>query len=179
MNVAMLGSGAWGTAFAMVLGHAGSNVKIWSRDARVVEQITTIHQNRAYHPGVDLPETVGASLEIGETLDGADMVVLALPAQVVRDTLISHREYIPSGSVVISLVKGIELGTTMRMSQVVRESLGMSDSNIAVVSGPNLAREIVQRQPTATTVACSDPDVARRVQAVCTTNYFQIGRAHV
>lgn len=172
-RVAMMGSGSWGTAFAIVLAHAGCDVTIWSRDPRTVEQITTIHQNRTYHPGVELPENVTATLSPDEALIGADMVVLAIPSQVVRSNLLQWKPSVPKNAVIVSLIKGIEIGTSERMSQVIHETLGTPAEQIAVVSGPNLAREIVQRQPTATTVACADPATARAVQQACTTNYFR------
>jgi len=172
-RVAMMGSGSWGTAFAMVLAHAGRDVTIWSRDERTVEQITTIRQNRTYHPGVELPENLTATLSAPEALSEADLVVLAIPAQAVRANLMQWKAYVPADAVVVSLIKGIEIGTTARMSQVIAETLGTPANQIAVVSGPNLAREIVQRQPTASTVACVDPQMAQSVQAACTTNYFR------
>jgi len=173
MRVAMMGSGSWGTAFAMVLAHAGCEVTIWSRDERTVEQITTIRQNRTYHPGVELPEGISATLSAPEALAGAELVVLAIPAQAVRANLLQWKSDIPSAAVIVSLIKGIEIGTTMRMSEVIAQTLDTPSEQIAVVSGPNLAREIVQRQPTASTVACTDSLTAQAVQAACTTNYFR------
>jgi len=173
MQVAMMGSGSWGTAFAMVLAHARCDVTIWSRDERTVDQITTIRQNRTYHPGVDLPDGIRATLSAAEALDGAELVVLALPAQAVRANLLEWKSVIPTSAVIVSLIKGIEIGTTMRMSEVIAQTLGTASEQIAVISGPNLAREIVQRQPTASTVACTDAQTAQAVQAACTTNYFR------
>ena len=172
-RVAMMGSGSWGTAFAMVLAHAGCEVTMWARDPKTVEQITTIHQNRTYHPGIELPAEVRATLTAQEALQGADYVVLAIPSQVVRANVSHWKPFIPESAVIISLIKGIEIGTSKRMSQVIDELLGAPPSQVAIVSGPNLAREIVQRQPTASTVACVDADAAQRVQAICTTNYFR------
>ncbi len=173
MQVAMMGSGSWGTAFAMVLAHAGCDVTIWSRDERTVEQITTIRQNRTYHPGVELPDGIRATLSAAEALDGAELVVLALPAQAVRANLLEWKSVIPTSAVIVSLIKGIEIGTTMRMSEVIAQTLGTPSEQISVISGPNLAREIVQRQPTASTVACTDAQTAQAIQAACTTNYFR------
>lgn len=172
-RVAVMGSGSWGTAFAMVLGHAGCDVTVWSRDSKTVEQITTMHQNRTYHPGVELPHNVGATLSAEQAVANAEFVVLALPSQVVRANLAQWKPSIPTTAVIVSLIKGIEIGTSLRMSQVIEEVLGTPPSQVAVVSGPNLAREIVQRQPTATTVACCDAATAQRLQTLCTTNYFR------
>lgn len=172
-QVAVMGSGSWGTAFAMVLAHAGCDVTIWSRDPKTVEQITTIHQNRTYHPGVELPENITATLSAEQALSGADFVVVGLPSQVVRANLQQWKSSIPASAVLVSLIKGIEIGTSMRMSEVIAEVLGTPASQIAVVSGPNLAREIAQRQPTATTVACTNAHTAQRLQEISTTNYFR------
>lgn len=172
-QVAVMGSGSWGTAFAMVLAHAGCDVTIWSRDPKTVEQITTIHQNRTYHPGVELPENITATLSAEQALSGADFVVVGLPSQVVRANLQQWKSSIPASAVLVSLIKGIEIGTSMRMSEVIAEVLGTPADQIAVVSGPNLAREIAQRQPTATTVACTDAHTAQRLQEISTTNYFR------
>ena len=157
----------------MVLAHAGCDVTIWSRDPKTVEQITTIHQNRTYHPGVELPENITATLSAEQALSGADFVVVGLPSQVVRANLQQWKSSIPASAVLVSLIKGIEIGTSMRMSEVIAEVLGTPADQIAVVSGPNLAREIAQRQPTATTVACTDAHTAQRLQEISTTNYFR------
>ena len=172
-RVAMMGSGAWGTTFAMVLAHAGSAVTLWAREAKVAEQINTIHQNRAYHPGVELPESIVATTDPVQALTDADLVVLAVPAQVLRANLADWGAHIPNDAVVVSLIKGIEDGTDLRMSQVITETAAIDSARIAVVSGPNLATEIAQRQPAASTVACSDEASAQRVQQACTTDYFR------
>lgn len=172
-RVAIMGSGSWGTAFAMVLADAGSEVIVWSRDAGVAEDINLRHRNDGYHPGIDLPERICATTIPGEALAGASIVVLAVPAQVLRANLGNWGADIAGDAVLVSLMKGIELGTTMRMSQVISEAADVDPGRVAVVSGPNLAREIVVRQPTATTVASPDQASAERLQDACTTDYFR------
>lgn len=172
-RVAMMGSGSWGTAFAMVLADAGSDVVVWGRDAAVVQDISVRHRNEAYHPGIDLPQRITATTDADEALSGAGLVVLAVPAQVLRAQLASWRSAINDDAVLVSLMKGIEIGTSERMSQVIMESASVSADRVAVVSGPNLAREIAERQPAATTVACVDEASARRLQDACTTDYFR------
>jgi glycerol-3-phosphate dehydrogenase (NAD(P)+) len=172
-RVAMMGSGSWGTAFAMVLADAGSDVVVWGRDAAVVQDISVRHRNEAYHPGIDLPQRITATTDADEALSGAGLVVLAVPAQVLRAQLASWRTAINDDAVLVSLMKGIEIGTSERMSQVIMESASVSADRVAVVSGPNLAREIAERQPAATTVACVDEASARRLQDACTTDYFR------
>jgi glycerol-3-phosphate dehydrogenase (NAD(P)+) len=168
-----MGSGSWGTAFGMVLADAGSDVVIWGRDVSVCEDINQRHRNDAYHPGIALPERISATTLPSSALAGATLVVLAVPAQVLRENLTGWAGAIEPGSVLVSLMKGIELGTTKRMSEVMREAAGVDAHRVAVVSGPNLAREIAERQPAATTVACADEGSARRLQDACTTDYFR------
>lgn len=172
-RVAIMGSGSWGTAFAMVLADAGNEVVVWGRDADVAREITSKHRNDAYHPGVVLPECVVATTDAGEALSGADLVALAIPAQVLRRHLAAWAPSIGADALLISLIKGIELGTTKRMSEVIAEATGVNTDRIAVISGPNLAGEIAVRQPSATTVASAMQDSAEQVQAACTTEYFR------
>lgn len=172
-RVAMMGSGSWGTAFAMVLADAGCDVVLWGRDQAVVDDIRLNHRNDAFHPGIDLPERVAATTDPRMALADASLVVLAVPAQALRENLDSWSGGIADGAVLVSLMKGIELGTSLRMSQVITEAARVPADRVAVVSGPNLAREIAERQPTATTVACSDEASARRLQDACTTEYFR------
>ena len=116
-RVAIMGSGSWGTAFAMVLADAGSDVVIWGRDPSVAEDINARHRNDGYHPGIDLPERITATTVPSAALADASLVVLAVPAQVLRANLGDWGALITPDAVLVSLMKGIELGTTMRMSQ--------------------------------------------------------------
>ena len=172
-RAAIMGSGSWGTAFGMVLADAGSEVVIWGRDEAVARDITENHRNDAYHPGVSLPTRIRATTNPHEAMAEADLVVLALPAQVLRANLDQWRDLLPADAVLVSLMKGIETGTMLRMSEVIAQAARIPASRVAVVSGPNLAREIAERQPTATTVACDDADSAQRLQDACTTDYFR------
>ena len=172
-RIAVMGSGSWGTAFAMVLADAGGDVTIWGRDPDVVDQINAEHVNETYHPGIRLSDSIAATTEPDRALEGADLVVLAVPAQTLRDNLAAWGSAVAADAVLVSLMKGIEIGTSLRMSQVIDEATGAGLERIAVVSGPNLAREIAARQPAATTVACADEHSARRLQDACTTDYFR------
>lgn len=172
-RAAIMGSGSWGTAFAMVLADAGSEVTVWGRDEGVAQDISVHHRNDAYHPGISLPDRVDATTSPEAALEGADLVVLAVPAQVLRENLAAWRSLLPTDAVLVSLMKGIEINTTKRMSEVIVDVAGVPQARVAVVSGPNLAREIAERQPTATTVACVDATSAQRLQDACTTDYFR------
>jgi glycerol-3-phosphate dehydrogenase (NAD(P)+) len=172
-RIAVMGSGSWGTGFGMVLADAGGEVAMWAREPEVVQDINTNHRNSLYHEGIKLPPSMWASGNVEDVLRGAEIVVLAIPSQTLRENLSNWRPMIPDNATLVSLMKGIELGTTMRMSQVIAEVTGFPDSQVAVVSGPNLAREVSQRQPAATTVACADEERAKALAEATTTAYFR------
>ncbi|MGA0980417.1 MAG: NAD(P)H-dependent glycerol-3-phosphate dehydrogenase, partial [Candidatus Nanopelagicales bacterium] len=172
-RVAVMGSGSWGTAFAMILADAGGDVVMWGRDEALARQINDDHVNESYHPGIRLPAAISATTDEADALRDSTLVVLAVPAQSLRDNLARWRSDLDADSVLVSLMKGSEIGTTLRMSQVIEEVAEVPAARVAVVSGPNLAREIALRQPAATTVACSDRESAQRLQDACTTDYFR------
>ena len=172
-RAAVMGSGSWGTAFSMVLADAGSDVVMWTRNADIAAQVNAEHRNERYQPGIPLPPAVLATTDAKRALAGADLLVLALPAQVAREHLRAWAPDIPESAVVVSLVKGIELGTTRRMSEVIDEETGVGRDRIAVVSGPNLAREIAEHQPTASTIASRRAESAQVLAQACTTDYFR------
>ncbi|MET7641672.1 NAD(P)H-dependent glycerol-3-phosphate dehydrogenase [Streptomyces sp. NPDC005438] len=172
-RVAVFGTGSWGTAFAMVLGDAGCEVTLWGRRREVTEAINADHSNPDYLPGVVLPQTVRATTEPEEAAHQAEFTVLAVPSQSLRENLTRWAPSLPADTVLVSLMKGVELGTVQRMSEVVAEVTGAGAERIAVLTGPNLAKEIAARQPAAAVVACRDLTVAERLQAACHTPYFR------
>jgi glycerol-3-phosphate dehydrogenase (NAD(P)+) len=172
-RAAVLGAGSWGTAFAKLLVDAGNDVTLWARREHLAARINTDHRNEDYLPGVDLPEALFASHDAAATLRGADLVAFAIPSQSLRENLVDWVVDLPPDATLVSLMKGVELGTTKRMSEVIAEVAGAPAERIAVVSGPNLALEIAQEQPTATVVACVDEARAEAVQKQCGTSYFR------
>lgn len=173
MRTAVFGTGSWGTAFSMVLTDAGTDVVLWGYESEVCDLINRTHENPLYHPGIKLDENVRATHDAAQALDGAEMVVLAVPAQTLRANLAQWKSIVPSDAVVVSLMKGIELNTSKRMTEVIGEVLGTPEAQRVAISGPNLAREVAERQPAATTVACSDERTAARVQLACHTPRFR------
>jgi glycerol-3-phosphate dehydrogenase (NAD(P)+) len=172
-HVAVMGAGSWGTVFSMILADAGCDVSLWARSSDVADEINAKRINSLYHPNLKLPETVKATNNPDEALTDADLVILGVPAQTLRENLSAWSLSIPQSAVIGSLIKGVELGTAERMSEVIAEVAKVDTSRVAVISGPNLAHEIAAREPAATTVACSDEESARRVQDACTTDYFR------
>lgn len=164
-KVAILGAGSWGTAFSIVLADGGNDVTIWGRREEVCATINDQHENVDYLPGIELPPAVSATHDPEQALAGADVVVLAVPSQSLRANLVEWAPYVGKDAVMVSLMKGVELGSLKRMSEVVAEVTGAGPERIAVISGPNLAKEIARREPAASVVACEDEDVARMLQA--------------
>jgi glycerol-3-phosphate dehydrogenase (NAD(P)+) len=172
-RLAVLGGGAWGTAFAKVLADAGSDVTVWARRPELAECVNARRENPDYLPGISLPARIRATTDQQEALDGAEVVVLAVPSQTLRENLLQVASQIPDQAVLVSLMKGNELGTTKRMSEVISEVADVPADRVVVVTGPNLAKEIAAEQPTASVVACSQPDAATHVQHLCHTPYFR------
>lgn len=172
-RAAVMGAGSWGTAFAKVLADAGVPVTVWARRLEVAEAISTTHRNPEYFPDIELPPLVSATDDAAIAITGADLVVLAIPSQTLRENLARWREYLEADTTLVSLMKGIELGTTMRMSQVIAQTAQVPIDRVAVLSGPNLAREIALGQPAATVIACSDHDRAVAIQKACRTSYMR------
>ncbi len=173
MRAAVLGSGSWGTAFARVMVHAGCSVTLWARRPELAQLINDTHENPDYLRGIGLPPGLAATADPERALDGADVVVFVVPSQTARENLTSWAPLLPPGATLVSLMKGIELGTAKRMSEVIGEVAGVPADQVAVVSGPNLAREIAEEQPAATVVACTDHARALRLQEACQTPYLR------
>ena len=172
-RAAVLSAGSWGTTFAKVLADAGCDVMLHARRPELAKAIAEDGENRDYLPGVRLPAAVQATADPGEALLDADLVVLAVPSQSLRENLERWTPMLPRDATLLSLMKGIELGTTKRMSEVICEVTGCSPDRVAALSGPNLAREIAEEQPAATVIACPDHDRAAALQAFCHTRYFR------
>lgn len=165
-RVAVVGAGSWGTAFAIVLADAGNDVVLWARRPELADAITTRHENPDYLPGITLPDNISATSDVSDAISGAEVVVFATPSQTFRENLRTWAQHLRPDAVMVSLMKGVELGTLKRMSEVIAEETGAGPERIAVVSGPNLAKEIARREPAASVVACADEAVARRLQTL-------------
>jgi glycerol-3-phosphate dehydrogenase (NAD(P)+) len=168
-----MGAGSWGTTFAQVLCDAGTPAVLYARRAQQAQAINESHENPVYLSGITLTDTLQATADPAEALEGADLVVLAVPAQSLRENLTCWAPLLPRGALLVSLMKGIEVGSCCRMSEVIAQVAGAPPERIAVVTGPNLAREIAQRQIAATVVACTDADAAQKLQQACHTAYFR------
>ena len=172
-KVAVLGAGSWGTTFSKILADGGADVSLWARRPELARELTESHRNSDYLPGINLPRAIRGNASLANVLDGAEQVFLSVPSQSLRENLGAVRDLIPEDAIVVSLMKGVEKGTGLRMSEVIEQVLGIDADRIAVVSGPNLALEIAKEQPTAAVVSSRDLDTATLVAMTATNPYFR------
>lgn len=172
MKTVVLGAGSFGTTIAKVLADAGREVTLWARRPEAADRINATHTNPDYLPGIVLPETISATADAAAAMEGAALVMLAVPAQTVRGNMMDWCPLMEPDATVVSLAKGIELGTSLRMSQVIAET-GVAAERICVLTGPNLAMEIAAQQPTAAVIACVDSVRAELVQEAVANPYFR------
>jgi glycerol-3-phosphate dehydrogenase (NAD(P)+) len=172
-RVAVLGAGSWGTTFAKVLADGGAAVTIWARRPELAAEIEVGKRNSDYLPGVNLPRNLHADSRLAAVLDGAEQVYVSVPSQTLRGNLADVGQHLDPHAIVVSLMKGVELGTGSRMSEVIAGELGIGGSRIAVASGPNLALEIAKEMPTAAVVASDDLLTAQTIAATATNSYFR------
>ncbi len=173
VDVTVMGAGAWGTAISGVLADAGNSVTLWAREPEVVDEINTSHRNSQFAGDMVLPTAIRATSDPAEALAGATTVLLVLPSQKLRENLADWTDLIADDATLVNLAKGIEIGTLMRMSQVIVAVTGVDPSRVAVLSGPNLASEIAQKQPSATVIACTDSGRAVTLQRTLSAGYFR------
>jgi glycerol-3-phosphate dehydrogenase (NAD(P)+) len=173
-RVVVMGAGSWGTTIAKVIADAGNEVVLWSRREEVAVEINETKRNSDYLPGIDLPSRLTATSDLAFALQDAEQIYLAIPSQSLRPSLESWKEFIPKNATLISLIKGLEQGTGLRMSEVMASATGLPMTHMAVVSGPNLALEIAKQEPAASVCACADVDRANEVARTCSNDYFTV-----
>lgn len=167
----MVGAGSWGTTVASLVAH-NADTTLWARRDDLVDEINSRHTNSAYLPSATLPDTLRASSDLDALIAVADVVAMAVPSQGFRDVAARVANSIGATTPVVSLSKGLERSTLMRMSQVLEES--MPGRPVAVLSGPNLAREILAGQPAASVIACADDAVATTLQQLFSRPTFRL-----
>jgi len=173
-RVSVLGSGAWGTTLAQVLCDAGHEVLLWGRNSLVVDEINSTHTNAKFLPGISLPTALRATTQVEEVFAFGESLVLAIPAQSLRENLKNWAGQFPLDRPVISTLKGIEATTMARMTEVVVEELGINSNRIGLITGPNLAGELSLRQPAGAVGASTNPDISQLIVDLFTTKYFRI-----
>src|SRR5512147_745338 len=174
MRCCVLGAGSWGTALGSLLAAKGFPVTTWDKDGAVLEEIGRAHTNERYLPGVALAPGLHATPDLGRALEGAELVVLAVPSFAVRQVAIEAKRLVHAGTPVVCVAKGIELESLMTMTEVLEDVLPVPlHPYLAVMSGPSFAREVARGLPTAVTVAARWERIARQVQDAFHTRTFR------
>jgi len=174
MKISLLGSGQWGSALAQILCDAANDVLIWGRNQSVIDEINQSHRNSTSLPGIELPHSLRATSSLEEAFDHAEMIVLAVPAQTLRENLTQWKNHFSLEIPIVSTLKGVEVATQLRMSEVIQEVLGISEKKIAILTGPNLAKEVVLRQPAGAVAASTSQELADLTAHVFSAPYFRV-----
>ena len=172
-SLAIIGAGSWGSTLAQLLSEKGYAVRLWVFEPEVYQALLQNRVNSTFLPGISLSSRISFTQDFGEALSGAEVAVMAVPSHVFREVLGNLAPYLPSTPVLLSATKGIETETLLTMDGVAREVLG-AEVPYAVLGGPSFAREVVQKFPTAVTIACRDNKVAHRLQRLFSTSYFRV-----
>jgi glycerol-3-phosphate dehydrogenase (NAD(P)+) len=176
-SLAVIGAGSWGTTLAQLLGDKGLSLRLWVREPEVLEDLRRDRINHLFLPGVKLASRISCTPEFAAALDGAGVVVMAVPSHVFRETLRALQPHWPPEAILLSAAKGMEVDSSLTMEGVVREEMGAA-APYAVLSGPSFAREVAQKQPTAVTIASRQREVAHFLQRLFSTSYFRIYTSH-
>ncbi|CAH0173689.1 NAD(P)H-dependent glycerol-3-phosphate dehydrogenase [Microbacterium sp. Bi128] len=173
-KVAVIGAGSWGTTFGKILADGGASVVMWARRPELAADITESKRNSRYLSGINLPRTMTATTSLAEALDGAEQVYLSIPSQALRENLAAVKPLVAhTDAPIVSLMKGVEKSSGLRMSQVIEQVLLCDPSRVAVASGPNLALEIAREQPTAAVISSLSPETAEAVARRARNRYFR------
>jgi glycerol-3-phosphate dehydrogenase (NAD(P)+) len=171
-KVTVLGAGAWGTTMAQVLADCGNDVLLWARSSQLVEEINDSHTNKKYLGEHVLPSQLKATEDIAQAFAHSSIIVLAIPAQSLRAALIEWKPFFTTDVLIISTLKGIELTSDFRMTEVIVDVLGTK--NYAIITGPNLADELILRQPAGAVAAAPTLEIATKVQELFATPYYRV-----
>ena len=173
-KVCVLGAGAWGTTLAQVLVDAGQDVLVWGRNHEVIDEINNKKTNNKFLPGVNLPTSIKATTDIAAAFEFGQSLVLAIPAQSLRENLAAWKDIFPKDRPIISTLKGIEANTQKRMTEVVCEILEIGEANLGLITGPNLAGELSLRQPAGAVAAAPNEKISAKMIELFTTPYFRV-----
>lgn len=171
-KIAIMGAGSWGTALALLLTKAGHNVVLWTRSQEDADAINDKRRHEKYLPGIDIPSNLRCYTDPEMALSKKDIVVFAVPSQYIRQNAKNFSQFLNKNQLLVSVAKGIEENTLMRMSQVIREEL--PECKVAVLSGPSHAEEVARDIPTTVVAASEDINIAKKVQDVFMTPTFRV-----
>ncbi|MCK5797198.1 MAG: NAD(P)-dependent glycerol-3-phosphate dehydrogenase [Deltaproteobacteria bacterium] len=171
-NVGVIGSGSWGTTIAKILGENGNQVLLWARRQALCDQINEVHVNEDYLPGAKLPPELMATTDLEHICASCKLIVMVVPSHGFRQVAHEIGGFLDGEHIIIHATKGIEAGTSKRMSEILREETPVR--KLGVLSGPNLAKELAVRKPAGTLVASRYKEVVERAQATLHNDYFRV-----
>ncbi len=175
MPVAVVGGGSWGTALARHLAVNGCSVTLWVREPEAAEAVNATHENSLFLPGFHLPESVLATTDLAAAVSGKPLILMVVPSEWLRETAKAAAPHVSPAAFVVSCTKGIEVGTRMTMSAIIRQELKtLPPGNVCALSGPSFAKEVAAGLPTVVTVAASDRLVAQSVQRIFSSPLFRV-----
>jgi glycerol-3-phosphate dehydrogenase (NAD(P)+) len=175
MRVAVLGAGSWGTTLSLVLSDNTHHVTLWSYLEDDARQIRATRKNERFLPGIEIPPLISVTADLAEAVRGAEMIVLAVPSQFLRSVIQKFADVPAPGTAIVNVAKGVEVGTMMTMSEVIRDVFpGVGERQVVTLSGPSHAEEVSRKIPTAVVAASSDMETARRVQTAFMVPYFRV-----
>ncbi|RKD26038.1 glycerol-3-phosphate dehydrogenase [Ammoniphilus oxalaticus] len=175
MQIGLIGAGSWGTALATVLANNGHEVTIWTRRQQQAEEITSQHTNRRYLPGIELPSTITATTNLQQAIEGKAMILFVIPSHSIRETARQATPFLSERMLLVHAVKGIELETHKRMSEIIKEEIPSALHNrLVVLSGPSHAEEVSRQSPTTVVVAADQIETAEEAQDIFMSPYFRV-----
>jgi glycerol-3-phosphate dehydrogenase (NAD(P)+) len=175
MRISVVGAGSWGTAMAAHLALQDHEVRLWARETEVAEGINRNGANPLFLRDVELPPGIGATSELGQALQAAEVIVMAVPSRWTRDVAREAGGYVPDDAAVLNLAKGFDYASDKRLSVTIAEEMGREPgTGVAVLSGPNHAEEVAKKVPSATVIACGDSELAHRLQEIFSSDYFRV-----
>ncbi len=173
-KICIAGCGSWGTALAGMLATGGRDTWLWGREQDGIGTIASLRRNERYLPGVNIPKSLNVCSDLAQALNGARFIIIAVPAQSVRDFIIRLQPLLAAGTILVNVAKGLEIGTGWRISKIYQDILGDYDYRYAVLSGPSHAEEVARQMPTAITVASDRRDIAAAVQDIMMNPFFRV-----
>lgn len=171
-RISVFGAGAWGSTLAQVLCDAGNEVLLWGRNSETIDEINSAHTNQRYLAGQTLPTELRATTDLQAAFDFSDVYVLAIPSSQLRATLVDWKPFFSAECTIVSTLKGIEVSTLLRMTEIIEEILGKH--KVALLTGPNLADELILRQPAGAVAASNSLAVAEHVRDLFRTPYYRV-----
>lgn len=170
-NIAVIGSGSWGLALALLLNEKGNHITVWCYEEKEQQSILQHRENKRCLPGIKIPLEINFTTSIEEAVDNKDIVIMAVPSKAIRSTVCLMKEYIDKKTIIVNVSKGIEDGTLLRLSQVIEEIL---PNPVIVLSGPSHAEEVARHIPTTVVVSGRDMSIAQSIQDTFMTKYFRV-----